>query len=361
MPSRTRGGEQRCDPRAYVYGADLDAVPAVLTILDWGRVLGSYKAALDRQSRRRLIEKWATLSRQGRVLRAVGESVLTLLRSAVKARDPHLVRFLLLACTEWLPTERRLAVASRDRGRGEACKLCGCVSETNAHALLGCPATGAQRVRGAEASDVDHRMLLSGFGTQADLPGVVLRALPAWYDPSGDRVVEGRAHLRYPWLVTGYIGHDPIAAAVGVLPPGLRALGLCADENWGRLLVAGVGVARRAMEVYESRCRLMRRWWDSEDGRPHWPAAVRGQLNKVAARMRRREDKATRQFLEDHPERPGPRKRARVGGDLRPFSPPVDYFAPVIMSTPVDEAEDAYLDGLEQVEGLLRPLPPPSY
>jgi hypothetical protein len=115
------------------------------------------------------------------------------------------------------------------------------------------------------------------------------------------------------------------------------------------------------MEVYESRCTLMRRWWDSEEGRSHWPAAVRGQLNKVAARVRKREDKATRQFLSDHPEQQGPRKRARVEGGLRPFSPPVDYFAPVIMSTPVEAAEDAYLDDLEQVEGLLRPRPPPSY
>jgi hypothetical protein len=105
----------------------------------------------------------------------------------------------------------------------------------------------------------------------------------------------------------------------------------------------------------------MRRWWDSAEGRSHWPAAVKGQLNKVAARVRKREDKAARQFLSDHPEQQGPRKRARVESDLRPFSPPVDYFAPVIMSTPVDEAEDAFLDDLEKVEGLLRPLPPPSY
>jgi hypothetical protein len=348
-------------PDLCLRAADLDAVPAVLTIHGWGRVLGSYKAALDKQTRRRLIEKWAALSRQGRILRAAGESVLTLLRSAVRARDPRLVRFLLLACCEWLPTERRLAVAHRDRGRGEACKLCGCVSETNAHALLGCPATGTQRARGAAASDADHRMIVAGFGAHADVPGAVLSLLPAWYDPSGDLVVGVRAHLRSPWLVTGYIGHDPVAATVGVLPPGLRALGLCADKVWGRLLVAGVGVARRAMEVYESRCGLMRRWWDSEEGRSHWPAAVRGQLNKVAARVRKREDKATRLFLSDHPEQQGPRKRARVEGDLRPFSPPVDYFAPVILSTPVDEAEDAYLDDLEQVEGLLRPWPPPSY
>ena len=348
-------------PGMCLRASSLDAVPASLTIKGWGRVLGSYKAALDKKSKGRLTDKWAALPRQGRLVRAARDPVLTLLKTIVRTRDPKLVRFVLLSSSEWLPTERRLTVSRRDHGRGEACKLCGMDSDTNAHAAVGCPVTTAKLNQAAMASDAAHRLILTGFGAAAGVSGMVLRALPAWYDPSGQLVVWVQAHLRKPWLVTKYLGHDPLAAAIGVLPPGLCALGLCADGDWDRLLSAGVDVARRAMGVYETRRRLMRTWWDSDAGRSHWPAAVRGQLYRIAAIARKREEKGASKFLLDHPEEQGSRKRTRVKEGLRPFSPSVDYFAPVITSTPIEEAEDAYLGELEKVAGLLRPAPPPSY
>ena len=45
-------------------------------------------------------------------------------RSVHKLRDGRLRKFFPLAVTEYLPTERRLAVRRADGGRGDICKHC---------------------------------------------------------------------------------------------------------------------------------------------------------------------------------------------------------------------------------------------
>ena len=255
---------------------ELERFPARLR-LPAGRVYGSYTGALQRLAEATTLR--ASRPHQGRMLRTCGLGTLTMVRAAVTERDHRLVRFLLLAVTEWLPTARRLAIAHKDQGRGEHCKLCQAkVSETNAHALLACAHTRIRRQGEAYASDANvKRAATLSLNRSQFLSPIHTRPLPAWYDPSGDLVIRVLPHRCTPERLTAYLGHDPLAGALGIPPPGVHAL-MGLDRDSPGLTGCKTVIAKGAMGVYEARCKSMNTWWHSEDGKRHWSSAIRAQL-----------------------------------------------------------------------------------
>ena len=342
--------------------ADLETRPAQLIMLCSGRVYGSYKGAMQRQVEGRLLKQWRALEHQGRLLRDCEGGALTLIKSAVVERDSRLVRFLILACCEWLPTERRLYVAGKDHGRGQQCKLCRQGSETNVHALLACPHTSAQRSLSATASE---KAVLVAIGRGTPVP--ITRPLPAWYDPSGDLVVRAIPSKCRPDRLTAYLGHNPLADALGITPPGISSLlGLDGDSS-ERLRQCRTEIARGAMAVYESRCRALNDWWKSDAAKPHWNRWIRAGLKREVERAvklaRAKAERATQSFRKRHPGPQGSlRGTASLAWRLRP-NPKAPDRGVMVTTTADEEIRDAAIDGLrgQSRGGVLCPRPLPWY
>ena len=80
------------------------------------------------------------VAHSARLVSAHRAAVIAMSSTVSRTRDPQLLRFWLLAVTEWLPVERRL-VRSHRAGmppRGHDCKLCGAAVETVRHVCV-CP------------------------------------------------------------------------------------------------------------------------------------------------------------------------------------------------------------------------------
>ena len=121
-------------------------------------VIGAFKPAILRSLSARAVLRWSRprpdpsmvgadlpplapkAAHSARLISAHRDAVLALSHSVSRSRDPWLLRFWLLAVTEWLPVERRLVKGCQPGAsfRGHGCKLCGAEVETVRH-VFACP------------------------------------------------------------------------------------------------------------------------------------------------------------------------------------------------------------------------------
>lgn len=253
-----------------------------------------------------------------RLAAACGGRLAGLARVVRKSHDPVLMKFFLLAATEFLPVERRLVVRRSAGGRGEACKLCGAVSETVRHVYV-CtsPASLAQ----AAASLSSVLRVLSDAGVR--LVTSVARPLPehgsrwhrVWFDLSGKTWMQCAARWSPPDGFEVLRGEDGLGALLGVLPQCVDDLLSGVRIGVGRWRPRGLralsklkaalqlALVRGAWRVYRGRCRQMDRWWRSPDA----AGAVAARRVERAVRARRRGFKsaarALDRFLRSRPRR----------------------------------------------------------
>jgi hypothetical protein len=235
--------------------------------------------------------------------------VRALCRWVRRARSPLLSRFCVQALAEWLPVERRCAVARCGGGRGDICKLCGTATESLRH-VFACPCDALRRQHRRTVGRCVALLRRYGLRVRAseDLPApprlVRLPAstgyvcwVPLWFDTPGRSWVE--VLLSSPPVVLGSSPSrsDPLADVLGVPPPWLsgavgrargqdgawRAVGL---EEQGRLREClGLELLRGAMRLYHTRCRLFARWWATPEARVYRDCL---RADRAAAASRRR-------------------------------------------------------------------------
>ena len=133
-------------------------------VLDGVPVVGSFRRAILQVLRAAVVTGWARRVRghgdapaptgvmaplvagaahSSRLVAAAGHAVLGLADTVSRTHDAYLIRFMVLAVSEWLPVERRLEVEGLLGGRAPGCKLCMAlggapVTETLRH-LFVCP------------------------------------------------------------------------------------------------------------------------------------------------------------------------------------------------------------------------------
>ena len=297
-----------------------------------------------KQARLAQTARWLALPRQGRILRLYPAGAQALITAVQRTKDPDLIRFVLLALTEWLPTEHRLEVAG-GRGRGGLCKLClGQCRDTLLHALS-CPHPALARLRSEVAGEVVQ--------TLRPERAVGGGAVPAFFDPLGTSSLPCFPSPP-PDLLTLYYSHDPLAGMLGVLPEGM----LCvvpvssAPEAIGPVdYLAGcrLVLARGAMRLWSLRCRLVNDWWYSDAGRAHWGSVLARRVARLRATGHRHAADELLRWAAQHPERAPLRQSPRV------FTPRT-YSMPMIATTAADEAEAGFIDSLAMdPSGVLRP------
>jgi hypothetical protein len=305
---------------------------------------GSYRAALMKQAREAQTARWLALPRQGRILRLYPAGTLALIAGVQRTKDPDLLRFVLLALTEWLPTEHRLEVAG-GRGRGGFCKLCpGQCRDTLLHALS-CP----------HPALVCLRKEVTGGFVQALRPERVVcgGAVPAFFDPVGNFSLPCWPSPP-PDLMTKYYSHDPLAGMLGVLPEGMLCILTVAPKTEAAgpedcLTRCRLVLLRGALRLWSLRCRLVNDWWYSDAGRAHWGSVLARRLERLRVTGQRHEAEALRRWAVKYPESAPARRSPRV-------PPPRDYSMPMVTTTAADEAEAGFLDSLAMdSSGLLRP------
>lgn len=290
-------------------------------------VIGAFKPAILQSLSARAVLRWGrprpspslvgadlppltpTAAHSARLISAHRDAVLAFSHSVSRSRDPWLLRFWLLAVTEWLPVERRLVKGCRPGAsfRGHGCKLCGAEVETVRH-VFACPRRELVARRANSVGGALHVLAAAGIRSRR---GVVscpspprravldgrecqVRWVPAWFDLSG-----------YSWLEvcvpdgpsgSEEAGLDPLAAVLGVVPSEMTGLLFgkrLPSGSWCRRTLREVSdlqedlqitLLRGALELWKERCRALSCWWSS-------PAAesarqVRSELLEEVARKR---------------------------------------------------------------------------
>jgi ribonuclease HI len=201
-----------------------------------------------------------------------------------KARDPGLLRFLLLVSAEWLPVERRLMVSRVDAGRGEGCKLCGGSRESVRH-VYACTHPAVVVVRDHAVEECVQ--ILVDAGVVVGLRPVSclavepetqhrIRWTPVWFDLSGRYWLEFRSAEGCPIPPIAPI-RDGLADILGVLPVDLDNLftWVRRSNGWDRRTLTEIEdlmgrvrmcLVRGAHQVYRTRCAWFDRWLRSESG-----------------------------------------------------------------------------------------------
>jgi ribonuclease HI len=269
-------------------------------------VIGAFKPAILRSLSARAVIRWSrprlgssvvgtdlpplapTAAHSARLISAHRDAVLAFSHSVSRSRDPWLIRFWLLAVTEWLPVERRLVKSCRPGAsfRGHGCKLCGAEVETVRH-VFACPHRELVARRANSIGSALRVLAVAGIRSRqgavscpfpprrAVLDGreCEVRWVPAWFDLSG-----------YSWLEvcvpdgpsnSGETELDPLAAVLGVMPSEMT------DLLFGKRLPSGswcrrtlrevsdlqeglqVALLRGALELWKERCRALSCWWSS--------------------------------------------------------------------------------------------------
>lgn len=314
-----------------------------------GMIIGSFREAFLRRAERKWLDVLGALPHQGRLAREYPKGIVSMLRMARHSRCPNLLRFAVLAVTEWLPTERRLwrrDPGGDNAGRGQQCKLCGGVSETVLHALTCCthaPSVASRQVAVARAVAKvagDHAGSAAGLGT----------VIPAWFDPSGSAKIRVHPSVNSETL-DRLCAHDPLAGILGILPIDVEAVLEWEPDSsvmggWRRRELGEIQdlaqelratLCRGAAAAYITRCRGLRAWWHGAEGRGHWQALA----TKLAKRKHKRQRDARAAA-------PPPKRRKRSPPTAVPAAPlrrspfvhrQREFFAPYLTDVTVEELE----------------------
>lgn len=310
---------------------------------------GSYRAALLSQSSGALMAQWLSLPRAGRLVRGFPEGVAALLSAVRRSKEPDLLRFLMLALTEWAPTEHRLTRSMASGSRGGLCKLCltGC-EDTLLHALS-CSHPALVGLREAVFDSVATTLGVPARTAGGRSPGGL--CVPAFYDPSGLRALPCRPDVS-PAQLALYRTHDALAGILGVVPAGLSktlALDCAGSSPAGRVAACRLTLLRGAHRIWKLRCKLVGQWWLSDAASRHWGSILSRRVAALRKHGYEREAKSLAKWVQFHPERPPTRSSSRVPR-------PREYSYPLITTTAADEAQSAFEDALEaDGAGNLRP------
>jgi hypothetical protein len=258
---------------------------------------------------------------------------------------------MMLALTEWAPTEHRLTRCHASGDRGGLCKLClSGRADTLLHSLS-CEHPSLTELREA---------VFDGLPVEeAEAPGGSTLRVPAFFDPSGVRTLPCRSDVE-PGILAQYRAHDPLAGMLGVLPTGLgRTVVLGPDtlatDAAARVAACRLALLRGALKVWKLRCRLLGQWWDSDAGSVHWASVLTRRVAALRAHGWQKEADAMSKWLLRFPERPPTRVSSRLPR-------PRDFSFPMITSSAADEAQAAFEDALDvDAAGNLRPPPLPRW
>ena len=283
-------------------------------------VIGAFKPAILRYMSTRSISRWCEIpsnspvvgtdlpplcpavAHSARLVSAHSAAVIAMSGTVSRTRDPQLLRFWLLAVTEWLPVERRLVRSHRAGmpSRGHGCKLCGAPVETVRHVFV-CPRRELTCERDNSIGCALRVLAVAGIRSRSgiqvhpappvhvtvDAAECDVRWVQAWFDLSGRSWLEvcvfSDSHT------TGATAVDALAAVLGVMPKNVSAL--FAHERlpsgaWRRrslrdvsALVASLQeeLLRGSLGLWKARCRTADAWWRSPAAEP----AVRARASQV--------------------------------------------------------------------------------
>ena len=351
-------------------------------------VIGAFKPAILRCMHARSISRWRAIpsgspvvgtdlpplfpavAHLARLVSAHRAAVVAMSDTVSRTRDPQLLRFWLLAVTEWLPAERRL-VKSRRAGvppRGHDCKLCGAAVETVRHVFV-CPRRELMCERDNSVGCALRVLAEAGIRSRSGIqtrpaPPVTMTVddaectvswIPAWFDLSG------RSWLEVCVFTDGSSTRatvvDSLAAVLGVMPKNVSSL--FAHERhpsgaWSRRSLRDVSslvgslqveLLRGALGLWKTRCRAADAWWRSPAAEP----AVRARVSQVhegrdrdASLLARAAEKRRHSAYVIRMARKRAKREARALGPLAPPrrpSPPTSVLSPG-EPDPVDRPDD---------------------
>jgi len=352
LANRARLEAAGTKPRPCFYGEDRYCMT-----VKGVHVLGSYKQAVLREFRVRGFASWASGRRstpapdypQGmcplmpdarhsaRLVASRPRGMRSLCRVVQKSHDPWLMRFFVLAASEWLPTQHRLRVCGvAGTLRDGTCNICRAAQPETLRHVFVCDAVRSQVMRAVRAAaDVLVRagvtVVDSWHGRGAPWAGAGVVGpdgrqtcwVPAWFDPAErfwmeiltDDVLPGR----------GFFGEaDPLAAALGVLPEGVQdALSFkrAANGKWQRRDLSGLeellgsiqlALVKGAHSVWTYRCRLVQNWWLSPECEPLRRDRVLQRAKRV---LRRRQQAVARELAKFAERRAGAETGDAEAGD----------------------------------------------
>lgn len=236
-----------------------------------------------------------------RLVSAHRAAVLLLSRAVTRSRDPWLLRFWVLAVTEWLPVERRLVRGHRPGAslRGHGCKLCGAEVETVRH-VFACPHRGLVDWRANSVGGALRILAAAGIRSRTGIvlcPSPPRRAVldnrewvvkwvPAWFDLSGHSWLEVCVPECPPGVKAPRL--DPLAAVLGVMPvavTGLLSGKRLPSGSWCRRSLREMSdlqerlqitLLRGALDVWKERCRAVNYWFRSPEA--YEAARVRSEM-----------------------------------------------------------------------------------
>ena len=340
-------------------------------------VIGAFKPAILRYLSTRSISRWCgipskspvvgtdlpplfpAVAHSARLVSAHRAAVIAMSGTVSRSRDPQLLRFWLLAVTEWLPVERRL-VRSHRAGmppRGHGCKLCGAAVETVRHVFV-CPRRELTCERDNSIGCALRVLSVAGIRSRSGMrihpaPPVpvtvddakcTVRWVPAWFDLSG------RSWLEVCVFADDYATRDTevdaLAAVLGVMPKNVSAL--FAHERlpsgaWSRRPLRDVSAVvgslqeellRGALSLWKARCRAADAWWRSPAAEP----AVRARASQVHE-GHDRDSSHLAQATEKRRHsayvvRMAKKKAKREAKSLAPLSPPCRFSPPTSVLSP---------------------------
>ena len=203
-----------------------------------------------------------------------------LLKAIMKSRDPMLRRVYALALMEYLPVERRLMVAKKDAGRGEACKRCGLYVESLRHVFV-CNNLFTHSIRRActlRCVDILREAKVTVVRSNVS-PGPPIGVADGftswervWFDISNEfwmQVWTAEYPDQKPCV------RDRLGDVLGVLPKGIAdRLDRCwQNEGWHRRVLGStyiileklrLEIIDAAVTTYIDRCVTMDKWWKSD-------------------------------------------------------------------------------------------------
>jgi hypothetical protein len=282
---------------------------------DYGIVLGALRPRLLTERIKAALDSLA--SRAKRSPRAAdladthGRRILSWTNAARYSRSGELMKLVILALTQALPSEHVLWQARKhtnNDNRGPSCKLCGHPEDTNEHALCRCTnrevtaartyacTLAADAFRYADNDETHHTgPALMDVSALSAGPSKLVRA---WFDPSRQLMLEVCPQVPAPTL-QNLESFCPLAGMLGILPKGVRSILSFAKVpgGWRRCSYAEIedraqavrlAIMRGCLHVWQIRYRQFVKWWWSDAS-----TAVAARTASAAARVKQNVNRAS--------------------------------------------------------------------
>jgi hypothetical protein len=247
-------------------------------------VLGSYRHAMLRMVRRRYITRLATpRSRSGhqhRMAHIHGQRVATLCKTVRLNHDPRLVRYIMLAIAEKLPTLWRAAEFLPASPTEGICVLCTQAVRKDISHVYMCANDMRSRVRDATVAAVVSLLVSVGATSPKGEPGS--RRVRAWFDPLRRPEHDVWVCARVPnGSITDLEALTPYDGTLGVMPAGVsQLLGFTwtRSHGWTKCGLTEIGerqralqdcLARGALRSWQARCGELDEWWKGNTSAKH--------------------------------------------------------------------------------------------